>query len=343
MELYATLEDLPSYKFYEQLKEEGNSNIYIPKCEAEKNIKLHSKLVNLCARTIKNFKLIEEIKKNYTFKDKLCTDLNYWVREELIKVHNIKVDTVAGLPQFDDLYIALSKIQSKNEVGINDNCVIDYTSVSMEELRKRKNLYDYIENYGKLEKEYVQNKNECSRNYFDYVTQSVDLYKNFQEFCKSPNIHQSKCPDFFKNIPVYYADKDLSELTCTLKKETQETVEETREVSIQSTGPSERGPPKEGPAQSIDEPDTDISSQPGSSLSNTLMTTGVPVLGSFFVFSILYKLTPIGSLIRNRLLGVRESVNQVHDNAADELWEDSMESLDINSDRSGYQLSYQTF
>ncbi|SBT55913.1 PIR Superfamily Protein [Plasmodium ovale wallikeri] len=343
MELYATLEDLPSKIFYEQLKEEGNSNIYIANCEAETKIKEDSPLVNLCAKTIKNFKLIEEFKDNYTFKDKPCNDLNYWVREELIKVHDIKVDTVYGLQRFNNLYIALNQIQKKNEVGINDNCKIDYTSVSMEELRERKNLYDYLENYGELEKKYVQNKNECSRDYFDYVTNSVALYKNFKKLCEPPNISQSKCPYFFNNIPVYYPNKDLSELTCKLENEQQEIVAERGESSIHTPDAREKGSSQEGATLDIDKTDTDVPHQPSSSLSNTLMTTGVPVLGSFFAFSILYKLTPIGSLIRNRLLGVGESVNQVHDNAADGLWEDSMEPLDINSDRSGYQLSYQTF
>ncbi|SBT55901.1 PIR Superfamily Protein [Plasmodium ovale wallikeri] len=337
MELYATLEDLPSNIFYKKFDQE-DSQTYYDACKAEPKINSDEKLVNLCAKIIKNFKLIEEIKENYKIKDKPCADLNYWVREELIKDYHITNDIVDTLQEFIYLYTALYQIQNKNEVGINDNCKIDYTLISMEELRNRKNLYDYLENYGELEKKYVQDKNECSKDHFDYINKSVALYKIFQEFCKPHSINQSKCPDFLKNIPVYYLNKDLSELTCTLKNETQETVSETAEVSIQAPSPSEKVP-----AQSIGEPDTDIPSQPGSSLSSTLMTTGVPVLGSFFVFSILYKLTPIGSLIRNRLLGIGESVNQVHDNAAHELWEDSIEPLDINSDRSGYQISYQTF
>ncbi|SBT55252.1 PIR Superfamily Protein [Plasmodium ovale wallikeri] len=338
MTLYATSEDLTSIKFYKKLKEEGNSEIYITNCKAETKIKEDPQLVKLCAKTIKNFKLIEEIKENYKIKDKPCADLNYWVREELIKDYHITVDIVDTLQQFIKLYTALNEIKQKNEIHIKDNCNINYTFLDIKELINRKNVYDYLENYEELEKKYVQDKNECSKDHFDYINKSVALYKNFQEFCKPHSINQSKCPDFFKNISVYYAEKDLSKLTCTLKNETQETVSETTEVSIQAPGPSEKGP-----AQSTGEPDTDIPSEPSSSLSNALMTTGVPVLGSVFVFSILYKLTPIGSLIRNRLLGIGESVNQVHDNAAHELWEDSIEPLDINSDRSGYQISYQTF
>ncbi|SBT56076.1 PIR Superfamily Protein [Plasmodium ovale wallikeri] len=342
MELYATLEDLPSYKFYKKF-DEDYSTTYYDTCKAEPKINSDEKLVNLCAKTIKNFKLIEEFKGKYTFKDKPCNDLNYWVREELIKVHNIKVDTVYGLPQFNNLYIALNQIQKKNEVGINDNCIIDYTSVSMEELRKRKNLYDYLENYEELEKNYVHNKKKCSKDYFNYITNSVSLYKNYEETCKSSKTNTSECPHFFGNIAVYHYGKDFSNLTCVLDEKSQETVEETGGSHIQTPGPREKGPSQEVEAQGIGKPHTDIPSQSDSSLSNALMTTGVPVLGSVFVFSILYKLTPIGSLIRNRLLGIGESVNQVHDNAANELWEDSMEPLDINSDRSGYQLSYQTF
>ncbi|SBS95094.1 PIR Superfamily Protein [Plasmodium ovale curtisi] len=339
MELYATLEDLPSYMLYKKFDEDDST--YYDTCKAEPKINSDENLVKICAKTIKNFKHIEKIKEDYTFKDKPCTDLNYWIREELIKVHHIKEDTVDGLPQFVNIYVALNAIKKKNEVNIKDNCNINYTSVDIKELINRKNVYDYLENYAELEKKYVQDKNECSKDYFDYVTKSVALYKIFQEFCKAHSINQSKCPDFYKNIPVYYPKKDLSALTCKLKNEPQEIDAKTRDVSIQAPGPSEKGPPQESAKQGIGKPDTDIPSQLGSSLSNAMMSTGIPVLGSFFVFSILYKLTPIGSLIRHRLLGVGESINQVHDNVADELWEDNMEPFNINSDRNECQLAYQ--
>ncbi|SBS91469.1 PIR Superfamily Protein, partial [Plasmodium ovale curtisi] len=85
MELYATLEDLPSYMLYKKFNEDDST--YYDTCKAEPKINSDENLVKICAKTIKNFKHIEKIKEDYTFKDKPCTDLNYWIREELIKVH----------------------------------------------------------------------------------------------------------------------------------------------------------------------------------------------------------------------------------------------------------------
>ncbi|SBT55950.1 PIR Superfamily Protein [Plasmodium ovale wallikeri] len=108
------------------------------------------------------------------------------------------------------------------------------------------------------------------------------------------------------------------------------------------TGKDLQAPPKEDVTVYGGESDTDSSLQSSPSMSDTLMKTSIPALGSCFFFFILYRWTPVGSIIRNRLLNRGGEINELHNNVGVELWEDTMEPLNINSDRNGYQLAYQS-
>ncbi|SBT31516.1 PIR Superfamily Protein [Plasmodium ovale wallikeri] len=340
MTLYATLEDLPSYKFYKQF-DEGDASTYISSCKAEEKISSNEKLVELCSKILKNLKLLSETKNQDNFHNKRCNDLNYWISEQLHKNHGVKEERIINSPTYISLYTSLIYIKEKEQ--IYNICSIDYTDTTTEEKRRRKNLYDYYENYEKLEKIIIQKGEKCSKEHNEYLTKCVALYKETQQFCRQGETYErDKCPPFFSYSLIYCPDKDLSVMPCELEAESEASVGLVSETEMLAKEEVRRPSSSDVPV-SGDISDTDSSSEPSPSLSNTLMTTSIPVLGSCFFFLILYRLTPIGLLIRNRLLKGRGKINELSDNVTGELWEDTMDHFALDSDSKEFQLAYQSF
>ncbi|SBS91689.1 PIR Superfamily Protein [Plasmodium ovale curtisi] len=286
MTLYATLEDLPSYKFYKKFDESDN-NTYYNTCKSQERINSNEQFVQLCSRILKNLKLLAETPNEDTFHNKRCNDLNYWISEQLNKYHGVKDEQLNNSDTYIYLYTALISINKIKP--INNKCKMDFNDVTTKEKRRRKNLHDYYENYKKLEQIITQKGKKCSREHHEYLNKCVSLYKQTQNF-----VH-----------PVKLIDTQIS--------------------AKEDVG----RPPLSGVPVSGDRSDTDASSETSPSLSKTLMTTSIPW-------------TPAGSIIRNRLLNRGGEMSQLHNNVADELWEDNMEPSNINSDRNEYQLSYQS-
>ncbi|SBT53511.1 PIR Superfamily Protein [Plasmodium ovale wallikeri] len=339
MELYATLEDLPSYIFYQKFNEDDGST-YKSSCKAEEKIGSDEKLVELCSKILKNLKLLDETQNGDIFHNKRCNDLNYWISEQLYKKHDVKEERLMNSNTYIQLYISLHNIRQK--LRIHDKCSIDINDITTEEKTRRKNLYDYYENYGTLEEIFTKDKNKCKKEHYDYLTKCVNLYIDTKKLCTQENIGvSSKCPPLFNHSAIYCPRKNLSEMPCELKVQTESSVE--LADTDRMTGKEDlRAPPKEDVTMSGDRSDTDASSEPSPSLSKTVISTSIPALGSCFFFFILYRWTPVGSIIRNRLLNRGGEINELHNNVGVELWEDTMEPLNINSDRNGYQLAYQS-
>ncbi|SBT57913.1 PIR Superfamily Protein [Plasmodium ovale wallikeri] len=339
MTLFATSEDLPSYEFYKKFNE-GDSSGYYGICKAEQKIKSDEKLVQLCSKILKNLKLLDETHNGDTFRNKRCNDLNYWISEQLYKYHGVKDEQLNN--SYTYIYLYTSIISINKIKPINNKCSMDFDGVTTEEKRRRKNLYDYYENYEKLEKIFTQKGKKCSKEHHEYLAKCVDLYNETQQFCTpGENYSSTKCPLFFSNSKIYYPNKDLSVMPCELEVQSEVSLELEKEAKMVS-GEGVGRPPLSGVHVPGDKSDTDASSEPSLSLSKTLMSTSIPVLGSCFFFFILYRWTPVGSIIRNRLLNKGGEINGLHNNVGEELWGDSMESLNINSDRNGYQLAYQS-
>ncbi|SBS99622.1 PIR Superfamily Protein [Plasmodium ovale curtisi] len=313
MTLYAILEDLPSYKFYKQF-DEGDSSTYNSFCKEEVTISSNDELVELCSKILKNLKLIDETKED-TFHNKHCDDINYWIGEQLKESHGV---TDAQL----------------NNSNFND--------VTAEEKRRRKNLYDYYENYEKLEHIFIQKGKKCSKEHYEYLDKCVTLYNETKQYCTPGKTYVSKkCPSFFNYSEIYYPKKDLSVMPCELKVQSETSVRLVSETEMSAKEDVEISSLSDVPVSS-DKSDTHSTSTPSLSLSSTLMTTSIPVLGSCFFLFIIYRWTPIGSLIRNRLLKGGEKINELSDNVTGKLWEDTMDPFTIDSDNKGYQLAYQS-
>ncbi|SBT83330.1 PIR protein [Plasmodium ovale] len=316
MTLYATLEDLPSYKFYKEF-DEGDGSTYNSSCKAEKKIGSDEKLVELCSKTLKNLKLLAETRNQDNFHNKRCNDLNYWISEQLHKNHGVKEELIINSPIYISLYTSLIHIKEKEQ--IYNICLIDFTDTTTEEKRRRKNLYDYYENYEKLEKIITQKGKKCSKELHEYLTKCVALYKETQQFCRQGETYvRDKCPPFFSYSLIYFPDKDLSVMPCELEVQSEASVELVSETEMLAKEEVKRPSLSDVPV-SGDISDTNSSSELSPSLSNTLMTTSIPVLGSCFFFLILYRLTPIGSLIRNRLLKGRGKINELSDIVTGEI------------------------
>ncbi|SBT58942.1 PIR Superfamily Protein [Plasmodium ovale wallikeri] len=338
MTLYAILEDLPSYKFYKQF-DEGDSSTYNSFCKEEVTISSNEELVELCSKILKNLKLIDE-KKEDTFYNKYCDDINYWIGEQLKESHGVTDAQLNNSSTYISLYRALINIKQKKK--INYTCSIYFNDVTADEKRRRKNLYDYYENYKNFEHIFIQKEKKCSKEHYEYLDKCVTLYNETKQFCTPGKTYVSKkCPSFFNYSEIYYPKKDLSVIPCEVEVQSETSVRLVSETEMSAKEDVEKSSLSDVPV-SGDKSDTHSTTEPSPSLSNTIMTTSIPVLGSCFFLFIMYKWTPIGSLIRNRLLKGGEKINELSDDVTGELWEDTLDPFAIDSDNKGYQLAYQS-
>lgn len=172
---------------------------------------------------------------------------------------------------------------------MNYTCSIDFNDVTAEEKRRRKNLYDYYENYEKLEHIFIQKGKKCSKEHYEYLDKCVTLYNETKQYCTPGKTYVSKkCPSFFNYSEIYYPKKDLSVMPCELKVQSETSVRLVSETEMSAKEDVEISSLSDVPVSS-DKSDTHSTSTPSLSLSSTLMTTSIPVLGSCFFLFIIYR------------------------------------------------------
>ncbi|GAB67080.1 VIR-like CYIR protein [Plasmodium cynomolgi strain B] len=151
-----------------------------------------------------------EIKKKNDKKNS-CGYLYYWIYENVWGLFGNNWNKIHGKEPILALFDTGYKII--NELKINE-CFYDYdTEISLEELREKKDLFDYFNNYNNIDA-YVNSEETGKEKYCKYFTYIKKIYRKYIKKCCIYYDHYSymnTCSDYFR---IYYPNDFLCKLNC---------------------------------------------------------------------------------------------------------------------------------
>ncbi|SBS94778.1 PIR Superfamily Protein [Plasmodium ovale curtisi] len=291
----------------------------------------------LCLRLVKNIEYTHStIEINgMPLKEKRCDDFIYWMHNNVIKM-NEKADQ----DEINKIINELKKIWG----SVNDKLIsegkeklhmCDITKIktpeNFEELKQKKIMSDYCQNFEFLRTKLTMNKYDCNI-YYDYFIKTKDIYNDIFEKCHKPGSDKTNCPYLCKDNK-HDPKQIISKLNC-------------------DNIPEE----KEKPNLITQEQCNTETDKLRSELGKALLDTSNPAFnfsdpraillilftfwGIFLTFLFLYKLTPFASLLRNNLLKKKIVRDNLDEQAVDESIYDYSDNVNTNMQNIGYNISY---
>ncbi|CAI7721779.1 Plasmodium vivax Vir protein, putative [Plasmodium vivax] len=234
------------------------------------------------------------------FDNNKCTVFAMWMYDYLIKQLKYHYD-YSKIAKFINIINPIFIRYSKS-VGCN---IFPYIGIERY-VDTLKILYDFAINYDTIMQHIRNNGNKCSEEFSKYIKEKVKLLKEEKENCAySTHPYCRVFNDIFKQPLI----EKLLQLKCT--KVTSDEIKTILEEKLQNQHFEDEH------YNYIDVHDKDpkiatheqerhkriISDEPSSTPSNNIMGTTLPVVGSVFTMSLLFRLTPVGNWVNSRLRG----------------------------------------
>ncbi|SBS99076.1 PIR Superfamily Protein [Plasmodium ovale curtisi] len=334
----SVLNELPSLSFDYQLDNLSGKCDHCNSCHqygSNLNNKFFFQLP--CHRLVKNIEYIRStiyLNGQYV-KQKRCEDFIYWMANNVNKL-NVK----KGKNEINDIINELINIWRYingilERKGIDKTDLCDITNIELPlnliDLKQKKMMSDYCENFDKLYTKLTNNKNKCNI-FYNYFMDSKEAYDLVLEKCHKSGTSNSSCPYFCRSKrhdPKIILDKlNCTEIPAPKKQEILITQDQCNAEKDSLTSRLEQAMvAASNPAFNYSDP-------------RSVFLILFTFWGTFLTFYFLYKVTPFGSFIRNNLLKkklVKENFDELVD---DESVYDYSESVNRNMQNVGYKISY---
>ncbi|SBT30948.1 PIR Superfamily Protein [Plasmodium ovale wallikeri] len=316
-----TLNDLISYQAYNVFNSENNIGSCNTSCdEMTFPYTKNTDIYKICC-TIKNkLDTINLILPNNDYKKMYCKYLYYWIHEEVIKLTD--ADQSGKYNEF--VSYLLKEWSNVVEYYTTDAEIFkaDLNVMPKDSIIKRKNMFDYYNIYD-IVKDSIETYKSCS-NYHGYLKTIIEPYEEFIGLCSSKIID---CSDFFNPIKEQHHPKYLLGLMpCKLLDPT----------------------PKNAVSHDIQPEGQMDNSMPGSShpsehpYTNRSIVVILPLVGTIFLFSFLYKFSPFGLWLHKVILNKLKINRNIGNKSEHNISEDAAQSVHINSKSSQYNIAFQT-
>ncbi|SBS89583.1 PIR Superfamily Protein [Plasmodium ovale curtisi] len=287
-----------------------------------------------CYQFVRNLETVETI--NYTLtqdkKESRCKSLIYWMYDKIINLYEKSTiknkENIIG--ELLDVWTKFNASPVKKVLSSRCNVPKASDIKDLGEMKKRKIMSDYCENYGTFKR--ILNYDEysnCHINY-DYFKDSLSKYRELVTNCRPEDFIINNCSKFCINEDP---DKVLNESKCRTieilpKKNvyiTQEACDTLKDEALS--------------AMRCKTEEVKISEFTFSD-NRAVILILFSLWGVFLTLLFLYKMTPFRSWISNKLRKkkiIRESFNERSD---DESLDADYESMDRNMENRGYNITY---
>ncbi|SCA60663.1 Plasmodium vivax Vir protein, putative [Plasmodium vivax] len=256
---------------------------------------------NICMSITGVIDSFNEINIHNSFDNNKCTVFALWMYDYLIKELKNRYD-YSKIEKFINIINPIF-IRYSSKIG----CTIPSYIGIERYVDTLKILYDFAINYDTLMVYIRNNRYKCSEEFSKYIEEKVKLLYELKEHCVfSREAYCQVLNDIFKK-PI--REEKLLKLGCT--KVSSDEIKRILEEKLQHQNFEEehdifldvhdRDPRISFHAQERNKRIT--SNEPSSTSSNNIMGTTLPVIGSVFTMSLLYRLTPVGNWINSRLRG----------------------------------------
>ncbi|SBT59535.1 PIR Superfamily Protein [Plasmodium ovale wallikeri] len=292
------LEDLPSYKAYLELDNISSNYLVHDYCYYTKNYdEKYTGFSGICKTLANALKYIYVKESTDGNQNHLCRYLSYWIHE---KVRNVDINKSNISYQWYMRLLTNSweYINAKLVTQGGYTCNPEFYNIDMQDIIKRKNLYDYCENYNDIANKVFQG-NDCKK-YYDYLKRMKILHK---EFKKVWSVDKGKIPHFIKECENNEPDVSLKASSCKNEKNLRGNEEESEE---------------DGDNFLTFLDDQDGLQQVSENPSNAMFIV-LPLFGISLSFFLVYKFTKFGSKLRTILLRNNIIKRTTHDELIEEF------------------------
>ncbi|SBS92555.1 PIR protein [Plasmodium ovale] len=323
--------EIPSCKIYEQFSSRnGDAGNFSTECQDLQRKfsypgisglcnKLSGNLINLCAADSNSSPLYYN-----------CEFLHHWLFNEIFNNSNLSdVRKSTGVKSqfyhtWEDI---LRKLSCENKCEPN---WILFKSLPLEELRFRKDMYEYIYNYKNFDK--ITTRENICNSLVAYLPSMREKYGNFKGSCPVSN---NKCTHDIKSLEEYNPDNLCGRYGCQREELCAKYFQE---------NPTERHPEVAGSLQDVKGDDARDGETPASveesETSAILTTVGPSLLGLFIISFISFKFTPIRSWLNERLLKKRNIDEYLDDESSSEILNNYFIPENGESEKNKYGLAY---
>ncbi|SBT83488.1 PIR protein [Plasmodium ovale] len=306
-DIYKDIDILPSNNIYIRLNKWYKSYEYESECDKlEQSLSDYSGIKDFCLNLTGSLKDFNKLSFSGPFQNHRCTILNYWTHDQLfnIIINNSTNDNIVKLlsgilPIWNGFFEAT-------------NCAIRSQMHIQNYFSTMKKLYYYAMDYETIEGYIRDNDYKCNENIKNYLEDVDNLYNKTTGRCNSGR--DLDC-SVLKDIEVVYKLDKFKKLDCEV------------ETSILPSGPDrphlEPHPPEDESGLMLDAKRDAMEA----SSSNTITGAIFPIFGSFILFFITYKFTPLKSWIQSRILSKKIIGHNMNEEDINESLENSYENF----------------
>ncbi|SBT73389.1 PIR protein [Plasmodium ovale] len=278
----AEFDNYRTHDIYKQFTLDESKVICEPYCEdsIKKWGTSGEEIYNICCKLHYYLEKIINSKRNRKNMDISCRHLIYWIHDQIIDraLHKGELKYVTLFA-----YIYKAWIQIKKQLNFPEGKMCTLKIESQINRSKLKNLFYYYQFYDTIQSNISNDKASCEK-YYEYLKAMAVLYDEYSGYCIVPR--NFKCPDIFKKVRTRDPRKLLNFEQCKLllgeeNKEAPEKMEE----PVYVHGDSEDD--------------------------NTGKSLFYSLTGAAYTALMLYKFTPIGSMLGSKFLSKPNIVGDI--------------------------------
>ncbi|SBT58148.1 PIR Superfamily Protein [Plasmodium ovale wallikeri] len=322
------LDDLPSFRFYAKL-DEGYEYLwnydYFFDTVINVELDLNTNISNIRKSLLKAFTYVSNMRTTSDQYEERWDYLYFWMGDKVYEI-------VQSISDFEDIMNIANSLK-KHVHPKNEEYDKDLFKIGKDQLINLKKLYDFSQNHKAIEVITSPSDYECSHEYNNYILESYKLYENIERECLVDTT-RPYC-NIYRNIEKNNPKLKSTRLICHRVKNPVSSQEGRSGMQHGLTGESlrrsdEQGSPL-GPRGvsslhgSLDSEDKETS--PTNSSNPTAII--LPFFGLLCTFFILYKFTPLGTLIHGHF--VKRKINQWNEETVDESLAEEYKPEDENS------------
>ncbi|CAG9483064.1 unnamed protein product [Plasmodium vivax] len=329
IEISKLLKHLDLYKFYEKIDNEFNKkdeSIHCKECNEKLNAitNQESELLELCKRVC-NF-----ILNNVNFKffcidsscNSSCTHMKFRLYDHVMKIDEYN-DNVKNF------YEALESISKKTESKLRDCRFVNF-ELSKNKFMHYKYLYEFLINYTDIEDK-ITNEDSNAQLYCKHIKNFFRFYNTIKDSCTYEN--NCKYYNELTNLRKQFMEHGQINNIYDKCKYVKTPCENGTDVPNDIPCLTENG---DGSTVQIlgDDPNDN-------NFTNILFKVLIYLIPILTTFTLPYKFTPLGSLIRSRMNKRKNMLEHVYENNYDHLGNISKDEIP-NSDSRDYNVLYQS-
>ncbi|SBS82467.1 PIR Superfamily Protein [Plasmodium ovale curtisi] len=322
------LDDLPSFRFHTKL-DEGYEHLWNYDNFFDTIIKvqlgLNRNISNIENSLLKAFIYVSNMRTTWDQYEERWDYLCFWMGDKVNQiVHNIS--------DFADIIKIVNSLK-KHVHPKNEEYNKDLFKIAKDQLINLKKFYDFSQNHKAIEVITSPSDYECNDEYNNYTLQSYKLY----EYIEREFLVDTTTPycNIFRNIEKNNPKVKSTRLICHHIKKPVSSEEGRFKIKHGLEDESSRRNDEQGSPMGP----RGVSSLHGSSESQDKETSPtnssnptaiiLPIFGLLCIFFILYKFTPLGTLIHDHFL--KRKINQWNEETVDESFAEKYKPQDENS------------